>query len=123
MLKNAHSEPPPVRPRGTMIKCEIANKNEYIHVTNSHVKGHGSTRRDLFSWYSDTDSKHINLGKVDFGLVKRRKKVLAYSSFSVDSFWASDCRISIFTKSSFLKSLATLRTVGLGTPSSLTTLV
>ncbi|SVD48353.1 uncharacterized protein METZ01_LOCUS401207 [marine metagenome] len=35
----------------------------------------------------------------------------------------SDCNILIFSRSSFLKSRATLLTVGLGTPNSSTTLV
>ena len=48
-----------------------------------------------------------------------------YSSFSdtVISCGTSDCRILIFDSSSFLRSRATLRTVGLGTPSSSTTLL
>ena len=56
----------------------------------------------------------------------KRKKSLIYSSFSeiaTVAFGISDCKIWIFCNSSVLRSLATLLTVGLGTPSSSTTLV
>ena len=55
----------------------------------------------------------------------KRKKSRIYSSFSgaVVALGISDCKICIFCNSSVLRSLATLLTVGLGTPSSSTTLV
>ncbi len=58
------------------------------------------------------------------GIIKKKKEPI-YSSFSeiVVDLGISDCKIWIFCSSSVLRSLATLLTVGLGTPSSSTTLV
>ncbi len=56
----------------------------------------------------------------------KNKKTQFYYSYSLDDstgFGTSDCKILIFSSNSFLKSRATLRTVGLGTPKSSTTLV
>ena len=62
---------------------------------------------------------------VDLELVQYRKGdycSAGTSTVAVDVL-VSDCSIWIFSKSSFLKSRATLLTVGLGTPNSSTTLV
>ena len=58
-------------------------------------------------------------------IIKKFEEIIDYSSdvFVSEGDFVSDCKILIFSNSSFLKSRATLRTVGLGTPNSLTTVV
>ena len=58
-----------------------------------------------------------------FYLIKIKNKIFSYYTEGTVVCWVSDCKTLIFASNSFLRSLATRLTVGLGTPNSSTTFV